>query len=63
VKENNDPTKASKFDSFCASPPRCLDEDLVGTTAADAERPVGELAHELVLKFVSMRSQDPKGRR
>lgn len=40
---------------------RCLDEDLEGTTAEDAERPVEDLDNELVRKFVSMRSQDPKG--
>ena len=40
---------------------RCLEEDIEGTTAADAERPVEDLAPELVRKFVSMRSQDPKG--
>ena len=40
---------------------RCLGEDLEGTTAEDAERHVQELSNELVRKFVSMRSQDPKG--
>lgn len=40
---------------------RCLDEDLEGTAAHDAERPVEEIDNELVRKFVSMRSQDPKG--
>jgi hypothetical protein len=40
---------------------RCLDEDLDRMTAADAERSVYELEHELVQKFVSMRSQDPEG--
>ncbi|MGZ5297944.1 MAG: hypothetical protein ACXWEZ_13620 [Actinomycetota bacterium] len=40
---------------------RCLEEDIEGTTAADAERPVEDLEPELVRKFVSMRSQDPKG--
>jgi len=40
---------------------RCLDEDLDGTTASDAERPVEALEHALVRKFVAMRSQDPTG--
>lgn len=40
---------------------RCLTEDLEGTTASDAERPVEELSPELVRKFVAMRSQDPSG--
>ena len=40
---------------------RCLDEDLEGTTAEDAYRPVGELDNDVVRKFISMRSQDPKG--
>lgn len=40
---------------------RCLDEDLEGTTAEDANRPVGMLDNDVVRKFISMRSQDPKG--
>lgn len=61
MNENNDPDEGEQVRLLLRVTARCLDEDLDGTTVADAERPVGELAHELVQKFVSMRSQDPKG--
>jgi len=40
---------------------RCLDEDLLGAAASDAERPTEELDHQLVRKFIALRSQDPTG--
>lgn len=61
MNESNVPDEGEQVRLLLRVTARCLEEDLDGTTAADAERPVGELAHELVQKFVSMRSQDPKG--
>jgi hypothetical protein len=52
VNENNDPDEGEQVRLLLRVVARCLDEDLDGTTVADAERPVGERAHELVQKFV-----------
>ncbi len=59
--EDTDPDGGDRVRPFLRVTVRCLDEDLDGTTASDAERPVEDLEPQLVQKFVSMRSQDPKG--
>lgn len=61
VKYSADPARGDQVHLNLRVTIRCLTDDLEGTTAADAERPVEDLEPELVQKFVSMRSQDPRG--
>jgi hypothetical protein len=61
VSEESGPAGGDQVRLYLRVTIRCLDEDLEGTTAADAELPVENLDNELVRKFVSMRSQNPKG--
>lgn len=59
--QRDDPVQDEDVPIYLRVTIRCLDRDLEGTTTADAERPVEEIDNELVRKFVSLRSQDPKG--
>jgi len=61
VAHNTDSDGGDRGRLFLRVTVRCLDEDLDGTTASDAKRPVEQLEPDLVGKFVAMRSQDPTG--